>query len=441
MPRFVRPRDRRSLDALAPVAAFVLLACSAGSDDVGVGGGSAAGGNDAAGGGGNAASTSSQAGSTTQASSGAFMGNGGGSTDPGCASGPNDDADMDGFTVSQGDCNDCDANVNPAAIEVIADGEGGEGGYVPADEDCDGTVDNPPMPCDTGLALESMNAMDGAKAIELCKQATGPSDWGVISAKWVRADGSANIMQPAQYGILPSFGPNVPPQAGASILGLSSGRARTPGQANACTSQSCYGGGMFTAAPGVAPPGFPLQVCNASPNINDDIGLEVEVRAPKNATGYAFDFRFYSFEFAEWICTSFNDQFIALATPAPMGAQNGNISFDTMGNPVSVNLGFFDSCDTCSDWASLCSANCPPMPMPCCPSGTTALVGTGFELDAGATAWLQTQAPIEGGETVKLRFAIWDAGDGALDSTAIVDNFRWIANGGTVNVGTTPVPQ
>jgi hypothetical protein len=31
-------------------------------------------------------------------------------------------------------------------------------------------------------------------------------------------------------------------------------------------------------------------------------------------------------------------------------------------------------------------------------------------------------------------------GDGLLDSTALVDNFQWIANGGTVVVGTVPVP-
>ena len=33
-----------------------------------------------------------------------------------------------------------------------------------------------------------------------------------------------------------------------------------------------------------------------------------------------------------------NDQFIALVDPAPKGAINGNISFDSLSNPVSVNV-------------------------------------------------------------------------------------------------------
>ena len=419
-------------------ASFVLISCSAGgtsssTSNDGGSGGAGVGGTGATGAGANPSSGGG-------GSSGVFMGTGGsGASQPGCDAAPDEDKDQDGFTITAGDCNDCDANVNPGAIEVVGDeGEGGSGGYVPADEDCDGNVDNPPATCDDALAVNSSDPMDGARAIELCKVATGPQDWGVVSAQWVRADGTTNITQPAMYGIMPGFGPNVPARAGSSLLGLSSGRARLPGQPDFCGAQSCNDGD-FTA--GVAPPGFPLLVCNASPTIRDDIGFEVQLRAPTNATGYQFDFRFYSFEFAEYVCTSFNDQFIALVTPPPMNAPNGNISFDMNNNPVSVNLGFFDTCDTCSDWAQNCFMNCPPAPVPCCPAGNTALQGTGFEFDAGATAWLQTTAPIEGGATFSIRYVQWDAGDTALDSTTIIDNFQWIANGGTVNVGTTPIPQ
>jgi hypothetical protein len=37
--------------------------------------------------------------------------------------------------------------------------------------------------------------------------------------------------------------------------------------------------------------------------------------------------------------------------------------------------------------------------------------------------------------------ATWDTGDTAYDSTTLIDSFEWIANGGTVSVGTTPIPQ
>ena len=73
--------------------------------------------------------------------------------------------------------------------------------------------------------------------------------------------------------------------------------------------------------------------------------------------------------------------------------------------------------------------------------GTQELAGTGFDVwdDAGATGWLVTQAPVEPGEEFSIRFAIWDTGDQAWDSTVLIDNFQWIANAGTVTVGTEPV--
>jgi hypothetical protein len=108
-----------------------------------------------------------------------------------------------------------------------------------------------------------------------------------------------------------------------------------------------------------------------------------------------------------------------------MGSINGNISFDSMNNPVSVNIAFFDVCSGC-------------------PQGTAALQGTGFDGswgdDAGATSWLKTSAPVTGGKEITIRWAIWDTGDTAWDSTALIDDFSWIANGGTVAIGTKPVP-
>src|SRR5690349_11705 len=39
----------------------------------------------------------------------------GGGTENGCSSKPDEDFDMDGWSTNDGDCNDCDANVNPGA--------------------------------------------------------------------------------------------------------------------------------------------------------------------------------------------------------------------------------------------------------------------------------------------------------------------------------------
>ncbi len=356
-----------------------------------------------------------------------------------CNTDPNVDDDGDGFTEMQGDCNDCDANVNPGAIEVIAMGDGG---MVPADEDCDGMVDNvPPASCDGNLALTDTDAYHGAQAIELCQTATASDKkWGVLDAKYVHSNGAAFASPGTQVGIQSNFGPNVNVQGGQRMLMLSSGNARLPGQQNSCDSLSCQHG------PATPPAGFPQDNpdCPPSLEINDDVGLELTIRAPTNATGYSFNFKFYSFEYPEWVCNDYNDQFIALVNPPPMGSINGNISFDSNGSAVSVNLGFFDVCDPAGigNFASFCfSGTCPAPPNPYCPSGTSELAGTGFDIwnDAGGTVWLKSQAPITGGSIFTIRFAIWDTGDDLYDSSVIVDNFQWIASGGTVVVGTDPI--
>lgn len=334
-----------------------------------------------------------------------------------CPVDPDEDFDMDGFSVNDGDCNDCDPNVNPNALEVEVTDPDPETGMVPApaDEDCDGVVDNVAPPCDLGLALDSTDPFDAAAAMGICKVASGPFDWGLQFASYVRADGTMHEAV-AQHGLQTSFGPNVAPQEGSTLLNLSSGHARIPGQPDACGSLTCQPSGA-----GTPPDGFPQDVpaCPGLDTINDDVALEVTLRAPSNATGYSFSFSFYSFEYPEWVCTSYNDQFIALVEPAPPGSINGNISFDSMANPVSVNVGFFDVCEGCA-------------------LGTAELQGTGFDVwdDAGATGWLTTTAPIEPGADVTIRFAIWDTGDQAWDSSVILDNFRWLATGGNVAVGT-----
>jgi hypothetical protein len=399
--------------------------------------GSATSGSGGSGGDGGGTTTSSSSGDGV---GGTFAGSGGGGVGggPTCATDPNTDDDQDGLSEAQGDCNDCDKNVTPGGIEVINPDPMAQ----PADEDCDGVVDNVLPSCDGSLELTDPDAKSGARAIDLCQFTTpGENKWGVLDAKYVRANG-ASAGSSRQFGILSGFGPNVNVQLGSRMLALSSGGARTPGQPEACNTYGCPGYGA-----GTPPAGFPQNApgCVQGTNILDDVGLELKIRAPKNATGFEYQFKFYSFEFAEYVCTKFNDQYIALVNPPPAGSLNGNISFDNSGNPVSVNIAFFDICDPIGngDFASNCGSGCPKKPSPYCPLGPSQLVGTGFETswgqDAGATVWLKTQSPVVGGDEFTIRFAIWDTGDSSYDSTVLVDGFKWIANGGTVVVGTDPV--
>jgi hypothetical protein len=378
------------------------------------------------GGGGGDSTSSSSSGTSSGMSSGGgncdpFCTGTGSSTSSGssggvCNTDPAVDNDGDGYSENQNDCNDCDANVSPDSVEVIASDPSAE----KADENCDGQIDNVMATCDGSFALDDPNPENAAKVLDICQKVGPGGNWGLVSASYVRANGSP-ASSSVQMGIMDKFGNNVNVQGGKQMLVLSSGTARTPGQPGACGTQSCYGAGA-----GQAPSGFPQDVpgCGGDSEINDDVGLELKLRAPKNANGYVFNFRFYSFEYPEYVCSLFNDQYISLVSPAPMGSINGNISFDAQKNPVSVNIAFFETCTGC-------------------PLGTADLDGTGFGGewfgDAGATSWLQTTAPIKGGEEFSIRFAIWDTGDQILDSTVLLDNFQWLATGGTVVVGTGEV--
>src|SRR5581483_3354140 len=143
--------------------------------------------------------------------------------------------------------------------------------------------------------------------------------YGVISAAYVRADGTPFASPALQTGIQATFGSNVQVQAGANMLVLSTGHSRTVGQSGACNGISCQ-----VNATGTPPPGFPQDdpACPPTKVIADDVALELQVRVPSNATGYGFDFKFYSFEYPDWVCdtSGYNDQFVALVSPPPQGA-------------------------------------------------------------------------------------------------------------------------
>ena len=403
---------------------------------------------------------SNEGGTSTTSTTGPTVGGMGGGFNPTQAGGsgggdepcdPNVmDWDKDGWTETDGDCNDCDRNVNPGAIEVETDPMSMDD---PVDENCNGEIDEPlPPPCDDSIVPIDPDPFNAVKALEMCDRAfPGGRQYGVVQAYWARANGNlAAGPQIRQFGIHQSFGPNVPAQVGTNMLVLSSGFARLPSQSDAADSHGVSAEGGFN--PSIPPTGFPQDVmgCMGGTDIFDDIALNVYMRAPTNATGFKYRFRFYSFEFAEFVCTTFNDQYIALVEPPPAGSINGNVSFDAMGNPVSVNIAFFDVCDPIAnnDFAANCMGTCPPQPSPYCPAGPADLVGTGFAdafgnqfpEDAGATGWLQTTAPIAGGEEFNIRFAIWDTGDSSYDSTVLIDGWEWVATPGTM-IDTQPPPQ
>lgn len=369
------------------------------------------------------------------------VGTGSGST---CNAGPTEDLDGDGFTIDAGDCNDCDANVNPNAVEVVVDPNAGGSGPMPppTDENCDMSTDEPPMPCDASLLVDSSDPNDAARAVGLCKFASGPNDWGVQSAQWVSVDGtpappSANFS--LGHGILTAFGANVNVQEGAKMLAVSSGSARQPSDPGY---QDVSGfDKQYTSS---HPFGFPKE-SPSCPGVttgipHDGTAVEITIKTPSNAHGFRFNFDFYTYEWPGWVCSTYNDFFVAILDPIPMGQTDGNISFDQLNNPVSVNNAFLEVCG-CTNGPP-CMAGGKTFS---CALGATELLATGFGYDTafqdhGATSWLQTQAPVDPNVVIKIRWGTYDSGDGVLDSTTLVDNFEWLADPGTT-VGTEPVPD
>jgi hypothetical protein len=448
---------RRIISFIGLTTLLGLAACSAKSHgNAGTGGPAGAGG---AGGPGGAGGDTNTAGAG-QGAGGAGGGGGlfetgggpgtGGGT-PSCNGGPNDDQDKDGFTPAQGDCNDCDANVNPGAVEVMTKMDGGSsssgagGGMpgVPVDENCNGLIDDKDpdlQPCDDALAVDG-DATAGAKAVDICRVAMKPKEWGILEAKWTLPDGSPSPGGNFDlgHGILASFGPNVKVQKGHRMLGVSSGSARAPtdpGYQNVAGFNKGYTCNH--------PMGFPKEspTCGVAVTgeCHDGTALQVKVRVPTNAHGFSFNFNFFTYEWPGYVCSMFNDFFAAILSPIPQGLPDGSITFDNKGNPVSVNNAFVQVCG-CSGGPP-CTAGGKQFT---CSLGDLGLFGTGFGPDTagqdhGSTSWLLTTAPVSPGTEMTLRFLAYDSGDGILDSTGLVDNFAWIAEPGT-QVGTTPIPD
>lgn len=255
-------------------------------------------------------------------------------------------------------------------------------------------------PCDETLNLVESNPLSAAKAMDICAFFPGSADYGLISAKYIRANGDS-IGVNKQFGIMSQFGTMNLPVKGNRFFVMSTGAARTPSQAGACGSQSCFGVGT-----GSAPPGYPLGVqgCPVSNTINDDVGLQLVLKVPSGATGFSIDHSVFTFDYPELLCNSFNDQFAIIVDPSPSGAVNGNVAFDSLSRPMGVNSAFLN------------------------PGNTNILKGTGFDIwnDAASTGWVRTTVPVTGGSTITVKFIIYDLGDQNSDMTVLLDRFHWL---------------
>jgi hypothetical protein len=390
------------------------------------------------------------------------------------------DCDGDGWLASEGDCCDkpglCGAEpekVNPGAIEVVGNG---------IDDNCNSKTDlfdtEDTVACDSGLASSSKVATDYAKALGICRMTTeNPAKpqktWGLISAQLLRADGTP-LQDFNAASIRSSFGSVAPAVLeGKSAVVISSGIASDatqtmPGPNNGAPSGSNVsnthspasnvavdsGGVQYSVKDWYATPNPPLKPANGLPDspgcnasnvatANDSVMLVLRLRAPTNAKAFSFNSYFLSAEYPEYVCTNYNDQFIALVdtpsgvpSPTPNPVDKNLMTF-TSGNqkwPIGINIAkgtnLFAVCESQAAnpgcWDADVSATS-------CSLGAAQLTGTGFEksgscLIGGGTFWLTTAGNVIPGQIVEIRIAIWDVGDSAYDSTALLDGFQWLSN-------------
>jgi hypothetical protein len=392
------------------------------------------------------------------------------------------DCDGDGWKVSDGDCCDkpgtCGAEpalVNPGAIEVVGNG---------IDDNCNGKADlfdtQDTVACDNGIASNTNVPGDYAKAMGICRTTTespplASRTWGLIDAKVLRADGSA-LGDWRAVSTRSSFGAIAPATTeGSRMVVMSSGIASdatqtTPGPnggapagGNVSTTHSpsssvsiSTGTLAYNIKDWYALPNPPMKAANALPNApgctagnsssaSDSVMLVLRMRAPTNARAFSFNSFFMSAEYPEYVCTTFNDQFVALVdtpagVPSPIpNPPDKNLMTYTAGNqkwPIGINIAKGTTLFSVCDAASMTS-NCQGTQVTAgsCSMGAGQLTGTGFEkptsstcLIGGGTFWLTTAGNVIPGQIVELRIVIWDVGDTAFDSLAIIDGFQWLSN-------------
>ena len=399
---------------------------------------------------------------------------------------PGSDMDKDGFTIKDGDCNDFDKYINPGAIEVeglhckkttdcpsgkcyggicrclktsdcssgtkcskatdckIA-GEACKGGKCTStytcleaqkglaqpnlkvcrdrtDNDCDKKTDELPTPCDDPAKLNQSDPYHYAKAMELCDtdhkcgieskcpgalKCVNGSCSRLVSASWnAKADKRARA-------IATRFAQSGPfkPKAGKSFAILSSGLASYDPKKTCPQSGTDLGSGNTYKDPDP----------KDSKPANDYIHLSLSILVPTNAQSFDFDFHFFSTEYPEWVGSNYNDTFWVQMKSKKF---NGNISFDKKGTPIRINNAFFSICDPYPS---------KPTTTKMCTKPSSLLTGTGYANDCGygstamggSTDWLHTTAPVTPGEIITLTFSIFDKGDHILDSSVLIDNFRW----------------
>jgi len=146
----------------------------------------------------------------------------------------------------------------------------------------------------------------------------------------------------------------------------------------------------------------------------DYVEMRFTTEVPFETYAFSYDFAMFSTEYPNYYQSGYNDMYIGWLESE---LWTGNISFDEMGRPISLNAGFLDYKDAPNPY------DCPD------PCQAPELQGTGMASHAG-TKWLTTTAGVTPGEEITVIFAVFDLSDPVLDTVVLLDNFQWGCEGG-----------
>jgi hypothetical protein len=306
---------------------------------------------------------------------------------------------------------------------LLDQGGGSEEGEVPCGEGqlCEGECDIPEhIPCDAAANTPLIQTMGLNCGNELQVQVTTNGNPGAMGRR--NAFGGAGAF---------------PPREGSGYVVIGSGLVSEldspgyPGNFNGC-SDDMGGFDPLDLPPPVIGTNVGAQTCTDDPaligtgdcsntiqgeltnGVFDYTEIAFSVTVPTTVNSFSYDLAFFSIEYPEYFGSDFNDMYIGWLESE---AWTGNISFDAQGKPISLNAGFLDYKDACAALDPMCGSGVAPE-----------LHGTCMQGHAG-TSWLTSSASVVPGEQITVIFAIFDQGDGILDSYAFLDNFQWGCNG------------
>lgn len=188
---------------------------------------------------------------------------------------------------------------------------------------------------------------------------------------------------------------------------LSSGTAAAPGDTN--PNHQAFQSGIDTGTTSGFPADWFAANGNTLPNAPgcpgagqgggqafNPVMLTLRLRVPTNAKSFSFNSFFFSAEFPEFVCTTFNDFFVALVdAPVTTNPKDKNLAVyiapDYKRYPIGVNLSHSTNLfAVCDDGVTGCSGGVPGTAK--CLMGPALLGGTGFDTNTGGCGAPRTTA-------------------------------------------------